>query len=111
MEILAAKVTRRFLRAYYMPVEELADICLPCAEKLVMAGVNWIPLVAADFKPPAGPPELGKYYSKCRERYDDKEYCARVAWNIYCSHVNPGYEGCTQFGKKWGPPYSGPKSK
>jgi len=59
----------------------------------------------------AGPKGVQKYYDNCMDRYHDQEYCARVAWNIYCSHVNPGHEGCTEFGKTWGPPYSKPLSK
>jgi hypothetical protein len=49
-----------------------------------------------------------KYYDKCMKRKDDAEYCARVAWSIYCAHVNPKYKGCTGYGKRWGRPYSEP---
>ena len=44
---------------------------------------------------------LSKYYSKCFDRYGDKEYCSRVAWTIYCSYKNPEYKGCTKRGKRW----------
>lgn len=64
---------------------------------------------------PNAPPEVKKklkeYYDKCQERYKDKEYCSRVAWQIYCMHVNPEYEGCTEYGKTKGQPYSKPVSK
>ena len=67
------------------------------------------------FEPPNAPPEvkkhLGRYYDKCRERYGDKEYCSRVAWQIYCKYKNPGYAGCTAFGRESGPPYSAPLSR
>ena len=58
-----------------------------------------------------GPAALDKYYNVCMDRYDNKEYCARTAWNIFCSYVNPDHPGCTEFGKTWGPPYSEPLSK
>jgi len=56
------------------------------------------------------PRKADKYYEACKKRYgetsDVKSYCARVAWNIYCSHVDPNYPSCTKFGKTWGKPYS-----
>src|SRR3990172_6760215 len=58
-----------------------------------------------------GPKRLNKYYEKCMDQYGEtkgKEYCARVAFSIYCANVNPSYKGCTKFGKKWGKPYSAP---
>lgn len=60
----------------------------------------------------SGPKKVKKYYEECmKSKKHDKEYCARVAWSIYCSNVNPDYEGCTMYGKKWGRPYSAPVSK
>ncbi len=53
-----------------------------------------------------GPKALDKYYTPCMTRYRNKEYCARVAWKIYCSHVNPKYPGCS---RRRG--YSGPLSR
>lgn len=58
----------------------------------------------------SGPKRLDKYYTPCMKRYKNKEYCARVSWSIYCSHVDPKYPGCTRYGKKWGKPYSKPLS-
>ena len=49
---------------------------------------------------------LHKYVDPCMKRYDNPAYCWRVAWNIYCAHVDPKYPGCTKYGKKWGKPYS-----
>lgn len=72
------------------------------------------PKVESAHKPPRGPKALGKYYKQCRNRYkgtDAPEYCAKVSWSIYCSRVNPEYKGCTKYGKKFGPPYSGPLTK
>jgi hypothetical protein len=43
---------------------------------------------------------------------DDKaaEYCARVAWDIFCSKND--HPSCKQpKGKRWGPPYSGPLAR
>jgi hypothetical protein len=54
---------------------------------------------------------LHKYVDPCMKRYGNKEYCWRVAWNIYCSHVDPKYPGCTKYGRKWGKPYSRPLSR
>ena len=59
----------------------------------------------------SGPARVNKYYDKCMKDYNNKEYCARVAWNIYCSYVNPNHEGCTEAGKTWGPPYPTPLAK
>ncbi len=59
----------------------------------------------------AGPKRVSKYYEPCMKRRNDKEYCARVSWSIYCSNVNPEHKGCTKFGKKWGRPYSAPVAK
>lgn len=58
------------------------------------------------------PSPVNRYYRKCRDKQGDrgKEYCARVAWSIYCAHKNPEHGGCTKYGKKWGRPYSGPIS-
>lgn len=49
---------------------------------------------------------LHKYVDPCMKRYGNPAYCWRVAWSIYCSHVNPKYPGCTKYGKRWGKPYS-----
>jgi len=43
--------------------------------------------------------EVNKYYKECRADGGSQEYCARVAWQIYCENVNPDYEGCTEFGE------------
>lgn len=51
---------------------------------------------------------VNRYFQQCMKRKKDDEYCARVAWSIYCAHKNPGYKGCTKYGKKWGKPYSAP---
>ena len=58
------------------------------------------------------PPDVNRYYADCRKKQPakSKEYCARVAWQVFCSHKDPDYPGCTQFGKTRGPPYSGPLS-
>jgi hypothetical protein len=46
------------------------------------------------------PADVNRYYKDCRKSSPEKgkEYCARVAWQIYCQN-NPGYEGCTEAGK------------
>lgn len=49
---------------------------------------------------------LHKYVDPCMKRYGNPAYCWRVAWSIYCTHVDPKYPGCTKYGKKWGKPYS-----
>lgn len=54
---------------------------------------------------------LHKYVDPCMKRYGNQAYCWRVAWSIYCSHVNPKYPGCTRYGKTWGKPYSKPISE
>lgn len=56
------------------------------------------------------PADVNRYYKDCRKSSPEKgkEYCARVAWQIYCQN-NPGYEGCTAAGK--GPALSGPISQ
>jgi hypothetical protein len=47
-----------------------------------------------------GPAPLDKYYEECmKSGYKDKTKCAKLAWSIYCTHVNPGFEGCTSKGK------------
>ena len=58
------------------------------------------------------PKDVDRYYKDCRKKQKgkSKEYCARVAWQIYCMHKNPDYKGCTKFGKTKGPPYSKPIS-
>lgn len=47
------------------------------------------------------PADVERYYDDCRKKYPEKgeEYCARVAWQIYCTHKNPDYPGCTKYGK------------
>lgn len=42
--------------------------------------------------------EVNKYYKECRADGGGMEYCARVAWQIYCEN-NPDYEGCTEYGR------------
>lgn len=61
----------------------------------------------------AGAPDpVNRYYRACRDKGGNaKEYCARVAWSIYCSRKNPGHPGCTRYGKNWGRPYSTPLSQ
>jgi hypothetical protein len=54
---------------------------------------------------------LHKYVDPCMKKYNNPGYCWRVAWNIYCSNVNPRYPGCTKYGKRWGKPYSRPLSR
>lgn len=39
---------------------------------------------------------LHKYVDPCMKRYHNKGYCWRVAWSVYCSHINPKYPGCTK---------------
>ena len=34
-----------------------------------------------------------------RDQDADDEASYRMAWETYCSYVNPGYEGCTSKGK------------
>ena len=48
-----------------------------------------------------GPADVSRYYDDCKKKNPDKddEYCARVAWQIYCMHKNPDYPGCTKYGK------------
>lgn len=51
---------------------------------------------------------VAKYYDECMKSNKGRtEYCASVAWSIFCSHVNTqegyNYDGCTKAGKKWGP--------
>jgi len=69
-------------------------------------------VIAAYKKHMSGPNRLNKYYEKCLEQYPGKKaYCSRVSWRIFCSHVDPNYEGCSTSSKEVGPPYSGPLSK
>lgn len=58
------------------------------------------------------PADVERYYQECMKKQPGKgkEYCARVAWSIFCAHKKPDYPGCTKFGKKWGKPYSKPLS-
>jgi len=96
---------------YYITIAEMREICEVCADAMIMMGIPSMPLedvlgmmeikasVTAK-KHMAGPKALDKYYEKCMSKGDkSKEYCARVAWSIYCQHVNPSYEGCTKYGK------------
>jgi len=39
---------------------------------------------------------LHTYVDPCMKHYGDPGYCWRVAWSIYCSHVNPSYRGCNK---------------
>lgn len=54
-----------------------------------------------------GPPSVNRYYEEClksktaQRQSNPKEYCARVAWNRYCSYKNPDYPGCTEKGRDW----------
>lgn len=51
------------------------------------------------------PEPVDRYYKDCLKdppknaKGDKKEYCARVAWSIYCQEKNPSYSGCTEYGK------------
>jgi len=47
------------------------------------------------------PDDVNRYYEKCRKDQPDKseEYCARVAWQIYCTNKNPDDPSCTKYGK------------
>jgi len=69
-----------------------------------------IKVITASARHMKGPVILDKYYLACKARRGEspeaKEYCARIAWQIFCSHIAPGYSGCTDFGK--GKSYSGP---
>jgi hypothetical protein len=58
--------------------------------------------------PISGPKPVTRYYEKCMKKKKQESYCARVAWSIYCAYKNPGYEGCTEYGRRWGAPYSSP---
>jgi hypothetical protein len=47
-----------------------------------------------------GPAPLDKYYMECmKDGYKDKTRCSKLAWSIFCTHVNPRFEGCTSKGK------------
>lgn len=46
-----------------------------------------------------GPAKANAIYLRCREKSDNKEMCARIAWQTYCRHVDPSYPGCTRYGK------------
>lgn len=56
-----------------------------------------------------------KHYREIREKYPEKgkEYAARVARNIVRANTSGGrkLKGTTEYGRKWGPPYSQPLSK
>lgn len=56
------------------------------------------------------PAKVNQLYERIKKKQPDQsdEYCARVAWQVYCSHVNPDYKGCTPAGK--GPELAGPIS-
>ena len=51
------------------------------------------------------PAAVDKHYKACLKdppknaKGDKKEYCARIAWSIYCQNDNPSYSGCTEYGK------------
>lgn len=45
----------------------------------------------------AGAPErVNQYYRQCRKNQlgKPKEHCAKVAWSIFCSHVDPRNASC-----------------
>lgn len=51
------------------------------------------------------PAAVKRYYDECLKKPPatakgrEKEYCKRVAWQIFCSHKDPSYPGCTEYGK------------
>lgn len=51
------------------------------------------------------PADVERYYKECKKNPPStakgrvEEYCARVAWQIYCSHKNPNHPGCTEYGR------------
>jgi len=51
------------------------------------------------------PADVERYYKDCMKKPPstakgrEKEYCSRVAWQIYCEHKNPGHPGCTEYGR------------
>lgn len=51
------------------------------------------------------PADVERYYKKCKDNPPAtakgrvEEYCARVAWQIYCQNKNPSHPGCTEYGK------------
>lgn len=51
------------------------------------------------------PADVERYKKECEDSPPEtakgrvKEYCARVAWQRYCSNKNPSYPGCTEYGK------------
>ena len=62
------------------------------------------------YKPPSGlPSECHKYYSECREKEKNEEYCSRVAWSICCQNVKPDHPSCGPEAKR--PGSDGPKAK
>lgn len=50
------------------------------------------------------PADVERYYKDCMKKPPstakgrEKEYCSRVAWEIYC-HKNPSHSGCTEYGR------------
>jgi len=53
----------------------------------------------------AKPAAVERYYKDCMKdppknaKGRKEEYCARIAWEVYCSEKNPSYPGCTEYGK------------
>jgi hypothetical protein len=51
------------------------------------------------------PKDVERYYNECKKNPPStakgrvEEYCARVAWQRFCSNKDPSYPGCTEYGK------------
>jgi hypothetical protein len=94
----------------YISIAEMEELCPSCAEEMKKLKISRIRLPNVQSKI-SGPKEVNKYYKNCMERYDEEAYCARVAWSIFCAHVDSDHPSCTKFGKEWGKPYISPVSK
>lgn len=73
-----------------------AKIDQPGMKNYVRMKFPYAKQVGEDLK---GPKAANDIYLKCRAKSDDKAYCARVAWQAYCTNINPDYKGCTKYGK------------
>jgi hypothetical protein len=95
---LAEQLKKQGLTADSQEIQELVVSMAAKAKKLAKKSVS-----GPVSKHLSGAPrEIDKYYESCFKRYKNKEYCARVAWAIYCQHVNPQWSGCGASEKKSG---------
>lgn len=92
-------------------VEMLADSGIkPRRVNVEVRDIGTVTMAAAEEHVRGAPAKVNELYERIKKKSPgkDKSYYARTAWDVYCQHVNPDYEGCTKYGKKRGKPYSAP---